>query len=87
MSFVFWQLSVYFTAHFAITFVDSPIYPVQRLAVIGRNLVVGITTLAAGFSGVVSLGLFLMGCAVAVGVLKGELDPSKDTPQPQKKDD
>jgi len=78
MAFVGWQVSRYLTANFAIQFVDSDIYPVQRLAIVARNVVVGITTLATGFSGVVSLGLFLLGIAVAIGVLKGELDPKAE---------
>ena len=47
---------------------------------------VGITTLASGFTGVISIGLFLLGITVAIGVAKGELDPNNekvdDTPIP-----
>ena len=53
-------------------------YPIQRGAVVARNLVVGISSLATGFTGVVGLGLLAMGIAVAIGVAKGELDPSAD---------
>ena len=80
MAIVGWQLSAYLTANFAVQYVTSEIYPVQRLAIVARNLVVGVTTLATGFSAVISLGLFALGVAVAIGVLKGELDPSKNSP-------
>ena len=81
MSFVAWQISAYLSAHFAIDYVTSEIYPVQRLAIVSRNIVVGISTLASGFSGVVAIGLILLGITVGVGVAKGELDPTpKDAP-------
>jgi len=86
MAFVGWQVSRYLTANFAIQFVESEIYPVQRLAIVSRNVVVGITTLATGFSAVVSLGLFLLGIAVAIGVLKGELNPNLEAPPTENKD-
>jgi hypothetical protein len=80
MSFVAWQASTYLAGHFAIQFVDSELYPVQRVAIVGRNVVVGIFTLFTGFSGVVSLGLVLLGVAVSIGVAKGELDPTAVRP-------
>lgn len=72
-----YQISVFLAQHFAIQYVDSEVYPVQRLAIVGRNFVVGIVTLATGFSGVIALGLIIMGIAVTIGVAKGELDPKK----------
>ncbi len=77
MAYAGWKASSYLTANFAIQFIDSEIYPVQRLAIVLRNVVVGITTLATGFTGAIGLGLFAMGVAVAIGVMKGELDPNK----------
>ena len=77
MAYAGWQASTYLTANFAVQFIDSEIYPVQRLAIVLRNVVVGITTLATGFTGAIGLGLFAMGVAVAIGVMKGELDPNK----------
>lgn len=77
MAYAGWRASSYLTANFAIQFIDSEIYPVQRLAIVLRNVVVGITTLATGFTGAIGLGLFAMGIAVAIGVMKGELDPNK----------
>lgn len=72
-----WQLAAYFTANFAISFLTSDLYPVQRMAIVARNLVVGISTLAAAFSGMVCIGLIALGVVVAIGVAKGELDPNK----------
>lgn len=89
MSLLAWKASVYLTENFAIQFLDptrNP-YPVQRVAIVGRNLVVGLSTLAAGFSGVVALGMIAMGLVVAVGVMKGELNPNIDTNQSRKNDD
>lgn len=77
MSVGFWKVSNYLAAHFAIQFVNADLYPVQRIAVVARNIVVGMTSLAAGFSGVISLGLIALGVRVAVGIAKGELDPNK----------
>jgi hypothetical protein len=77
----FWQLTTYMTNHFAINFITSDLYPVRRLASIARNFIVGFTTLASGFTGVVALGLFLLGVTVAVGVMKGELDPNNAKPK------
>ena len=52
---IFWQLTVYMTNHFAITFISSDMYPVRRFASLARNFVVGFTTLASGFTGVASI--------------------------------
>jgi hypothetical protein len=41
-----------------------------------RNVAVGLTSLAAGFCGVTGLGLALLTVQVAVGIAKGELDPT-----------
>lgn len=77
-SFALIQLSNYLSAHFAVQMLTSELYPVQRLAVVVRNLVVGLATLAGGFCGIISVGLLALGVTVAVGVAKGELDPAKD---------
>ena len=74
------MLTTYLTAHFAVQFLSSDLYPVQRLAVVVRNLVVGLTTLASGFCGIISVGLFALGATVALGVIKGELDPNAENP-------
>jgi hypothetical protein len=71
-----WQVCSYLATHFATTFVDSPTYQIQRAAIIARNLVVGITALFTGFSGVIAVGLVLLGAAVTIGVLKGDLNPN-----------
>mmetsp|Transcript_13810 Transcript_13810/g.20681 ORF Transcript_13810/g.20681 Transcript_13810/m.20681 type:complete len:250 (+) Transcript_13810:32-781(+) len=77
MSIVGWQLTTYLAGHFAIQYVDSDIYPIQRAAIVARNLIIGTTTLATGFCAVISLGLMLLGITVAVGVANGKLDPNK----------
>eukprot|EP01031_Cornospumella_fuschlensis_P033984 gene33984-41126_t len=51
-----------------VQFLDSDVYPLQRASVVARNLLVGITSLAAGFSGVVGVGLLGLGAQVAWGV-------------------
>ena len=48
------------------------------------SLQVGITTLASGFTGVISIGLFLLGVTVAIGVAKGELDPNNEKVEEKK---
>lgn len=78
--YLLFTLSTYLSAHFAIDLVSSELYPVQRLAIVVRNLVVGLTTLGAGFCGIISVGLLALGITVAIGVAKGELDPNQDNP-------
>jgi hypothetical protein len=74
--------SKYMGEHFAVEFLTSDLYPVQRMATVARNIIVGIFMLGTGFSGVVSIGLFFLGIAVATGVAKGELDPNKKEVSP-----
>eukprot|EP01039_Chlorochromonas_danica_P000411 gene411-444_t len=69
MSYVGWQVTVYLAAHFAVQFIDSDIYPLQRATVVARNVVVGMSALATGFCGVVGLGLFLLSGAAAINSL------------------
>ena len=71
------QLSAYLTAHFAVSFLASDIYTLQRIAIVVRNIVVGISTLATAFSTIIGFGLLALGVTVGVGVIKGELDPTK----------
>ena len=78
MCFILWKISVYMAGHFAVQFLDPDVtaYPVQRFAVFSRNIVVGVSTLGAGFSGIITLGLILLGGRVGLGVASGELDPN-----------
>ena len=71
------QLSSYLSAHFAVGFLASDIYTLQRIAIVARNIVVGLATLATAFSAIIGFGLLALGLTVGVGVLKGELDPTK----------
>jgi hypothetical protein len=77
MAYAGYQLSVYLTANFAVGFLSSDIYPVQRAAIVARNIMVGFSTLATAFSGVIGVGLLALGVVVAAGVMRGELDPNK----------
>ena len=43
--------------------------------------------LSIGSTGVVALGMFLLGATVAIGVLKGELDPNNAKPKETKVED
>lgn len=61
---------------FALHPVESDVYFVQRSAAVFRNLVVGFSSLAAGFFGVTGVGIFVLGIRVSYGVATGELDPT-----------
>lgn len=54
---------------------DAP-YAFSRIAAVFRNVIMGLSSLASGFSFVSGLGVFLLGVRVAYGVLTGELDPT-----------
>lgn len=77
-----------FTTYLGVLFTSHPLetdlYFVQRLTSVFRNVVMGISSLASGFFGVVGIGIFLLGIRVAYGVMTGELDP---TPIVQNKSD
>jgi hypothetical protein len=71
-----WILTTYLATFFALHPVTTDIYFVQRVSGLFRNIVMGLSSLASGFFGVTGLGLFLLGIRVAIGVMKGELDPT-----------
>lgn len=73
-----WIVSSYLAQNFAVDYVQSELYPVQRVAIVGRNLVVGIFSLASGFTGMVSLGLLLLTGRVIYGQVRGEFSEKKD---------
>lgn len=74
---VLWWLTTFLGTLFALHPVDGDsIYVVQRMASVFRNIVVGLSSLASGFFGVVGVGIFLLGVRVAYGVMTGELDPT-----------
>jgi hypothetical protein len=77
MAFLGYKLSSYFALKFAVDFLSSDLYTVQRIAIVSRNVLVGLTTLATTFSFVIGVGLVILGLTVGVGVIKGELDPNK----------
>ena len=76
MSAAGYKLTVYMTANFGVSLLGSDYYPIQRFAVVARNIVVGISTLGTTFSFIISIGLVGLGVAVTNGVAKGELDPN-----------
>lgn len=71
-----WYATTELGTFFALHPVETDVYFVQRLASVFRNLVMGLASLASGFFGVTGMGIFLLGVRVAVGVAKGELDPT-----------
>lgn len=77
MAFGLWSLTQYLAAVFLSHPVsaDAP-YAFVRSAGVFRNAVMGLTSLASGFSLVSGLGVFLLGVRVAYGVFTGELDPT-----------
>jgi hypothetical protein len=78
----FWQLTDTLAEYFALH-PDDPnqFYVVSRIAVVVRNVAIGLSALASGFFGVTGLGILMLGLRVAYGVVTGELDP---TPKVQK---
>ena len=82
MAYTAWKLTIYMTENFGISLLDSEYYPIQRFTIVARNIIIGLTTIFASFSGCIAIGLIGLGIAVSIGVAKGELDPTverKDT--------
>ena len=82
MAFIGWKFTIYMTENFGVSLLDSEFYPVQRFAIVARNVIIGLSTIFASFSGCIALGLVGLGIVVSIGVAKGELDPTlerKDT--------
>ena len=71
-----WTLTNVVAESFATHPVESDLYVVQRAAAVFRNVVMGLFALASGFFGVTGAGILLLGVRVAIGVAKGELDPT-----------
>ena len=83
-----WWSTNWLGAFFALHPVETDVYFIQRAALVFRNAVMGLASLASGFFGVTGLGIFLLGVRVAYGVATGELDPtpikrSKSTQEPE----
>jgi hypothetical protein len=66
------SLAIYFAIHPA----DSDIYFVERVTLLSRNVIMGLSALASGFFGVTGLGILLLAIRVGYGVVTGELDPT-----------
>lgn len=71
-----WLFTNYLGALFAAHPFETDVYFIQRLTQVFRNVVMGLSSLASGFFGVVGVGIFLLGFRVAYGVMTGELDPT-----------
>ena len=71
-----WFFTTYLGVLFASHPLETDIYFIQRLTGVFRNAVMGLSSLASGFFGVVGIGIFLLGIRVAYGVMTGELDPT-----------
>jgi Protein of unknown function (DUF3082) len=71
-----WTVTNAVAESFATHPVQSDLYVVQRAASVFRNVVMGLFALASGFFGVTGVGILLLGVRVAIGVAKGELDPT-----------
>jgi Protein of unknown function (DUF3082) len=71
-----WTLTNVVAESFATHPIESDLYVVQRAAAVFRNVVMGLFALASGFFGVTGVGILLLGVRVAIGVAKGELDPT-----------
>lgn len=80
MAFAFWTATQFLGDLFLTHPVspDAP-YAFARAASVFRNVVMGLSSLASGFSLVSGLGVFLLGVRVAYGVFTGELDPTPIT--------
>eukprot|EP00553_Chaetoceros_curvisetus_P012364 CAMPEP_0204635196 /NCGR_PEP_ID=MMETSP0717-20131115/31032_1 /ASSEMBLY_ACC=CAM_ASM_000666 /TAXON_ID=230516 /ORGANISM="Chaetoceros curvisetus" /LENGTH=227 /DNA_ID=CAMNT_0051653877 /DNA_START=212 /DNA_END=895 /DNA_ORIENTATION=+ len=88
MAFGLWTLTQ-FLAELFLTHPMSPDapYAFTRVASVFRNAIMGLTSLASGFSLVSGLGVFLLGVRVAYGVFTGELDPTPIKKPGMKSDD
>ena len=71
-----WFFTTYLGALFATHPFETDIYFIQRLTQVFRNAIMGLSSLASGFFGVVGVGIFLLGVRVGYGVMTGELDPT-----------
>jgi hypothetical protein len=80
MAFGLWSLTQYlgdlFLSHPVSA--DAP-YAFSRIASVFRNAIMGLSSLASGFSLVTGIGVFSLGVRVAYGVITGELDPTPIT--------
>lgn len=82
LSFAAWNM-LNNAVHFAVTHpMDDQIYIVQRVTVVIRTALVSLFALASGFSGVTSLGLFLLTLRLSWATITGEFATEKDSSKP-----
>eukprot|EP00965_Chrysotila_dentata_P009086 295768-Pleurochrysis_carterae.AAC.1 len=81
-----WQFTIaagtYFAEHPA---EESSFYVVNRLTGLARVVVVSMGALGAGVTGIASVGQAALAVQVAIGVMKGELDPTRERVLPAKR--
>ncbi|CAM9786027.1 unnamed protein product [Ectocarpus sp. 12 AP-2014] len=79
MSFGSWKATLWLAqAYYSKPAEESDILAVARMTSFIKQAVVGLFALGAGIFGVTALGMGVMAAIVAVGVAKGELDPSPE---------
>ena len=71
-----WYLTQTLASYFALHPSDSDIYFVERVTLLSRNVIMGLSALASGFFGVTGIGILLLAVRVGFGVVTGELDPT-----------
>ena len=71
-----WLLTQSFASYFALHPSDSDVYFVERVTLLSRNIIIGLSALASGFFGVTGIGILLLAIRVGYGVATGELDPT-----------
>ncbi|CAN0267381.1 unnamed protein product, partial [Pylaiella littoralis] len=77
MSFGSWKATLWFAeVYYSKPVEESDILAVARMTSFIKQAVVGLFALGAGIFGVTAMGMGIMAGIVAVGVAKGELDPS-----------
>jgi len=76
IAFAIWSFTTFIAEVFATNPIKTDVYFLMRVQSVFRNLVMGFFSLMSGFFGVNGIGILFLGIQVAVGVWKGELDPT-----------
>ena len=74
--FASWQLCGAATEYFDANPFETEVYVVSRLSAVARVIVVGMSALGAGVTGVAATGQLVLAGRVALGIASGELDPN-----------
>jgi len=73
-----WQFTLNAGEYFAQHPMESSFYVVARLSSLARVIVIGMGALGAGVTGIAGVGQLLLAVQVAIGIAKGELDPTAE---------